>query len=140
MSQRPCWAHENDILRTSWSDPEHREVVKKTVSVQETRAIPSYIELAESERWIGDETEKPDSENSEYTVLSEPTWVQNDGRDARSTGSSAMLERKTCSLNVCAERPVVGTCCKSTDKLAMHGVLSGVSCSGRKHPTPRGRG
>ena len=39
---------------------EHREVIKNIVSVLQTRAIPSYIERVDSERVIGDETEKPD--------------------------------------------------------------------------------
>ena len=44
---------------------------KNIVSDQKTRAIPSYIELGDSERLVGDERH-PDSQNSEYTVLSEP--------------------------------------------------------------------
>ena len=44
---------------------EHRDVSKNIVSDQETRAIPSYIEHAGSERLIGDERH-PDSQNSPY--------------------------------------------------------------------------
>ena len=32
------------------------------MSDQETRTIPIYVELADSERLIGDEAEKPDSQ------------------------------------------------------------------------------
>ena len=49
-----------------------------------------------------------------------------------------MLDEMTCSLDVCAERSIVGTTCGARDKFAMHGVLSGVVCCEGEHPTPRG--
>ena len=71
-------------------------MIKNIVSAQETRAIPSYIELADSERLVGDETEKPDSQNSEYTVLSEPSPERREGMHAAQVVSRCLTV--TCSL------------------------------------------
>ena len=62
------WLRERqvDIIVRDWGTTgcEHREVTKNILSDQQTQTIPSYTELADSERLIGDEAEKQDSQES----------------------------------------------------------------------------
>ena len=77
MAAKSAGRHYRERLRND-SDQEHREVIDDILSDQDTWTIPSYIELAGGERLMGDETERPDSQNSKYTVLieleSRTTW------------------------------------------------------------------